>query len=171
MTSVVVKQFPINMFQILNSYRHTAVWMYCTCTVLNSYRHTAAWMYMHYTNAMWMVVMKEKLITVSFILILMEILKDKFCYTEMNNLLQFTINVPKYPPPTSVHFATRLRRSRVVRLSRSSLYFMQSSSIQNANQQFLSTIQPLFFKLRTSPNPTNKNLTEFGLNIQTALTW
>ena len=61
--------------------------------------------------------MKEKLLTVNSILILIEILDDKFCYTEMTNMFHFTIHVPKFPPSTSVHFATRVRRSRFVRLS------------------------------------------------------
>jgi hypothetical protein len=40
-----------------------------------------------------MAVMREKLLTVNFILILIQILNDKFCYSEMTNLLQFKINV------------------------------------------------------------------------------
>jgi len=38
-------------------------------------------------------------------------------YTENTSLLQSTINVRKIPPSTSIHFATRVRRSHVIRLS------------------------------------------------------
>jgi hypothetical protein len=43
----------------------------------------------------------------------------------MTNLLHFTINVQKIPRSTSVHFATLVRRSRVVRLSSFSPFFMR----------------------------------------------
>ena len=61
--------------------------------------------------------------------------KLQICYTEITNLSQFTINVPKIPPSTSVHFSTRVRRSRVVRLSRSSRFFMQlaTSKMRESN--------------------------------------
>jgi hypothetical protein len=42
------------------------------------------------------------------------------------------------------------------------------SSIQNARQQFVSLCPPLVTKLRSSSNPTNKNLTQLSLKIQTA---
>ena len=46
----------------------------------------------------------------------------------MTNLLQFTINVRKIPPSISVHFATRVRRSRVVRLSWSLRSFIRAAA-------------------------------------------
>jgi hypothetical protein len=36
--------------------------------------------------------------------------------------------VSEIPPSTAVHFATRVRRSRVFRLSRSSRFFMQAAA-------------------------------------------
>jgi hypothetical protein len=46
----------------------------------------------------------------------------------MTNLLQFTINVRKIPPSISVHFATRVRRSRVVRLNWSLRSFIRAAA-------------------------------------------
>jgi hypothetical protein len=43
----------------------------------------------------------------------------------VTNLLQSTIKRSQIPPPTTAHSATRVRRSRVVRLSRSSRFVMQ----------------------------------------------
>ena len=43
------------------------------------------------------------------------------------------------------------------------------SSNQNASEQFVSYIHPSFCKLRYSFRPTDKNVTELGLEIQTAL--
>ena len=74
----------------------------------------------------------------------------------------------KTSPSTSVHFATRVLRSRVVRLSWSSRFFMQAaaSKMRASNS---SVYPPLFCKLRSSSNCTNKIVTELGLQIQTAL--
>ena len=44
------------------------------------------------------------------------------------NPLQFTTDIFKIPPSTSLHFATRLWRSRVVRLSWSSRFFIQPAA-------------------------------------------
>jgi hypothetical protein len=65
----------------------------------------------------------------------------------------------KIPPSTSVHFATRVLRSRVVRLSWSSRVFMQAaaSKMRASNS---SVHRPLFCKLRSSSNRTNKNPTD-----------
>jgi hypothetical protein len=61
----------------------------------------------------------------------------------MKNLLQFTINVRKTSPSTSVHFATRVWRSRVVRLSWSSRFFMRAaaSKIRASNSFRVSTFE------------------------------
>jgi hypothetical protein len=52
----------------------------------------------------------------------------------------------KIPPPTSVYSETRVRRPRVVRLSGSSRSLYAGSSVQNASEQFVSCIQPIFRK-------------------------
>jgi hypothetical protein len=70
--------------------------------------------------------------------------KYQFCYNQLTDLFQSTINVPQIPPSTSDHFATRVRRSRVVRLSRSSRFSMTASSIQNASEQFVCCIHLSF---------------------------
>jgi hypothetical protein len=49
-------------------------------------------------------------------------------YTEVKDLLQFTINGRKFPPSTSTRFATRERTSRLVCLSRSSGFFMMAAA-------------------------------------------
>jgi hypothetical protein len=74
----------------------------------------------------------------------------------------------KTPPSTSVHFATRALRSRVVRLSWSSRFSTQAaaSKMRASNSSVYPT---LFCKLRSSSNRTSKNLTELRLYIQTAL--
>lgn len=50
----------------------------------------------------------------------------QICYTKITNLVQFTTHVRKILPSTSIHFAPREFRSRVVLLSRSSSLFMQA---------------------------------------------
>jgi hypothetical protein len=67
-----------------------------------------------------------------------------------------------------VHVATRVLRSRVVRLSWSSRFFMQAAA-SKMPASYSSVYPPLFCKLRASYNPTNKNLTELCLEIQTPL--
>jgi hypothetical protein len=63
---------------------------------------------------------KQKLMTVNFISLLIYLLNDKFVtvHNKCSNI----------PPSTSVHFATYVRRSRVVRLSWSSGLFMLAAA-------------------------------------------
>ena len=74
---------------------------------------------------------------------------------------------PKIPPSTSLHFATRLRRSLVVLLNWSSRFMRAAAS--KARRSNSSPVYTFFFKLRSSSNPTNKNLAELAMEIQTAL--
>jgi hypothetical protein len=71
----------------------------------------------------------------------------------------------KIPPLTSVHFAARVRRLRVIRLSWSSRFFMLSAAPKMRNSN---SFQAFLCKLRPSPDPTNRNLKELRFEIQTA---
>jgi len=70
-----------------------------------------------------MAIKKDKLITLGLIVIYLEIV---VAYLLLRNEKFGTVHnkLSKIPPPTSVHFATRVRRSRVVRLSWSSRFFV-----------------------------------------------
>jgi hypothetical protein len=80
----------------------------------------------------------------------------------MTYLLQFSVNVMKIPKSSSVHFATRVRRSRViVRVDLNvSLCGQQHPKCERAI--------PLFCKLHSSSNHTNKNVT--GISLHTRVT-
>jgi hypothetical protein len=43
------------------------------------------------------------------------------------------------------------------------------SNIQNSSKQFVSCVHISFVNFPLTPTPTNKNITELGLEIQTAL--
>jgi hypothetical protein len=49
------------------------------------------------------------------------------------------------------------------------VFFFAGSSIKNSSEQFVSCIHLSFYKFRSASNPTNKNQTELGLEIQTVL--
>ena len=70
----------------------------------------------------------------------------------------------KIPPSTSVHFATRVKTWRVVRLSASWPFFMQAitSSMLTSSSSRVSTF---FCTLHSSSNPISKNLTGLSLKI------
>jgi len=70
----------------------------------------------------------------------------------------------KIPPSTSMHFATRVKTWRVVRLSASCRSFMQAitSSMLTSSSSRVSTF---FCTLHSSLNPINKNLTGLSLEI------
>jgi len=113
--------------------------------------------------------MKGKLLTVNFIFILIEILNDKFCYTQMTNLLHFKINVGNShcQPQCTLQI-----------LCEDPVLFVSVDHVSSCWQQhpkryptILVEYPSSFFKLRSSSNRTNKNLTELVLNIQTALIW
>ena len=62
----------------------------------------------------------------------------------------------KIPPWTSVHFATSVPRSRVVRLSWSSRLFMRAAAFK---LRAIRLVYPLFFcKVRSSSSPTNSQI-------------
>ena len=67
----------------------------------------------------------------------------------------------KIPPPPSMYFATRPRRSRVVRLKLKFRFLYVGSSAQNTSEQFVLHIYFSFLnKLRSSSDPTSKNLAD-----------
>jgi hypothetical protein len=103
-----------------------------------------------------MLIIIEKLLTANFVFNFHSLFKRQIRNTKMTDLLQSTTNVPKIPPSTSVHFATRVRRCRVVRLSWSSRFFMQPAHPKCQPTNCL-LYPPLFCKLYPSSNPTNKN--------------
>ena len=62
----------------------------------------------------------------------------------------------KIPPWTSVHFATSVPRSRVVRLSWSSRVFMRAAAFK---MRAIRLVYPLFFcKVRSSSSPSNSQI-------------
>ena len=87
----------------------------------------------------------------------------------MTDLLVFKINFLKSHLSTSVHFATGVgRRSRVVLLMWSSRFFTRAAASKMGASNS-SVYPPSFCKLRSSSNPTKKNLEELRLETQTAL--
>ena len=74
----------------------------------------------------------------------------------------------KIPPSTSVHFATGVRRSRVVRRSWSSRYFMLQQH-KNCEPAIRLVYPPFFCKPYSSSKPTNKNVKELVLEVLTAV--
>ena len=71
----------------------------------------------------------------------------------------------EYP---TVKFATRAQRQGVVRLNWSLRLFMGAEAPKS--KPAMRFVDPhLLGKLRSSSNPTNKNLKDLGTNIQTAL--
>jgi hypothetical protein len=90
------------------------------------------------TKALWMVVKKE--ITVNCILIWIQCLHDKI-FTQKWQICTVHNKRSKIPTSTSVHFATPVRSSRVVSLSRSSRFFMPAaaSEMRSSNSSRVST--------------------------------
>ena len=85
----------------------------------------------------------------------------------MTNLVQFEINFRK----SYCQLQCTLQLACEDRVCSSELIFTflyAGRRIQSASEQFVSCIH-LFFANSSSSNPTNKNLTELGLEIQTAL--
>jgi hypothetical protein len=92
----------------------------------------------------------------------------------MTNLLQSKMNVHKshrsqISPFTSTHYEIRVRRSRVVRLNWSSRLFTRTAAPKmRASQPAIPLVYThCFCRTRSPPNPTNRNLTGFGLEVQT----
>ena len=86
------------------------------------------------------------------------------CYTDMTNLFLFRIYAQN--PSTSVCLAPHM-----IMCCLSELIFTLyvGSTNQNLSKQFASVYPSFFCKLHAPFNPTNKNLIELGLEIQTAL--
>jgi hypothetical protein len=129
------------------------------CLLLNGYRDRALRMYKYKST-----VKGDNEREITYCLALISCLNDKF--VTVHN------KCSKIPPSTSKHFVTRVRRSRVVRLSWSSRFFMwaAASKMQANNLSRVSTFF-LNFALHPTPPPPpkKKNLTELGLEIRTAL--
>ena len=89
----------------------------------------------------------------------------------MTDLLQFAINVRN----STVNVSAHCNSCAKIACGSSQLIFMflyAGSKIQSASQQFVwSRDQPCFCKLRFASKPTSENLTELGVEIQTALSW
>jgi hypothetical protein len=111
------------------------------------------------------------------------------CYAEITDFFTVHDKCSKIPTLISVHFATRVRRSRVVSSELIFTFLYAVSSIQNASEQLVSSfhlslcrqqhpkcqratrleLSSFFPKLRPLSNPTNKNLTQLILEIEPAL--
>jgi hypothetical protein len=121
----------MNMCLILNGYRETAVRIYKYKSIVNDN--------------------KEKETTYrSHNLILVLCLNDKFVTAHSK--------CPKIPPSTPMHFAYRVRRCRVVRLSCSSRFFMRAaaSEMRASNSSGVSTFL-LKTSLYTQPHKRKSN--------------
>ena len=104
----------------------------------------------------WVVIKKEILLILKLILLLIAILcfSEKICYTEMINLLHFTINVRKshrHPQCT----LKLLCEDRVL-LESAFIFLYADSSIENAKEQFVSCIQLSLAKFANHPTPQTK---------------
>jgi hypothetical protein len=82
--------------------------------------------------------------------------------------LQFTLNIKKSHRHPPLHFATRVRRWRAVRLSSSSPFFMLAAACK-MRASISSSVSTFFlsFLIRSSSTSTTRNLTVLGLGIQT----
>jgi hypothetical protein len=111
------------------------------------------------TKALWMVTKEVIVLIFNLILILIQCLNNK-CVAVHNKC-------SKIPPSTSMHFATRVQRSRVFRLSWSSRFFTRAaaSKLRASSSSLVSTLL-LYTSLF---KPTHKNLTKSELQIQTSL--
>ena len=72
----------------------------------------------------------------------------------------------KIAPTISMHFATRVKIARCS--SEAFTVLFADSSDQNANKQFVSCNHPSFVNFVFLSNPTNNNIIELDVEIQTA---
>ena len=93
------------------------------CLILNGHRDAAVWMY-KYEDAVNGNEERE-LLTVNFTFNINLMFKQQICYSPQQMF-------PKILPPTSVHFVTRVWRSRAARLSPSSRFFTQPATYKMA---------------------------------------
>jgi hypothetical protein len=105
------------------------------CLILNDYRRRALWIrkYKSIVNGN-----KEREITERKFYFNFNLKFKWHLYTEITNLVQFTINCSKIPPSSSKHFATLVQRSRVIRLSWSSVASKTRASSWSRVTTFLS---------------------------------
>jgi hypothetical protein len=96
------------------------------------------------------------------------VFKWQIWYTEMTDLLQFKIHICKSHRQLQCTLQLLCEDDVLFVLSWSSRFFYVGSSIQNANELFVSCIHIYSLKIHCSPNPTSKNLTELGPKIQTS---
>jgi hypothetical protein len=96
-------------------------------------------------------------------------LQCKICYTEMTNSLQFTTNVLKSPPPTSVPLCHSWAKILCCSSQLIFTFLYAGSSIQNAGEQFVWCIRLSFVNFALNSAPHTQILTEFGLEIQTVV--
>ena len=124
-------------------------------------------------KALWVIV-KENYFLLILILILISLLNEKYCYTKNDEFVTIRDKCPKIPPSKSLHFATRVRRSRVVRLNLSSRYMwaaaFKARRSDSCPEHTPSPEHSLYFKTSLFIRPhQQKNLAELGMEIQTAL--
>jgi hypothetical protein len=90
----------------------------------------------------------------------------QICYTEMENLLEFTIHFREsYSQPQWT--VLNLCEGRVLLVWADLPLFYVGSSIQNSSDQIHLLYQLCFFKLRPSSKPTNSNLMKSARQNQT----
>jgi hypothetical protein len=118
------------------------------------------------TNSLWM--LKKKEITVDWIWfefnvgVTYSLPRSEQFVTDHNKCF-------KNPPSTSLHMATCVRRARVVPLSLYSSFFMRTAACEMRASYSIRFVHPPFScKLRSSSNPTNKNL--MRITVDTANT-
>jgi hypothetical protein len=85
--------------------------------------------------------------------------KGQVCFTQKWQQQYVTVHnkFSKIPPSTSIHFATRVRNSRVILRSFIFTFLCAGSSIQNASQQIVSCIYLSFINFAFRPNPHKKS--------------
>ena len=85
------------------------------------------------------------------------IFKKRFYHTGMTNLLKVNNKCLKIPPSTSVHSATRVRRSRVARLRLNFKIFVRTAATKmQASELFVSCILLSYVNFTLHPTPQTK---------------
>jgi len=126
------------------------------CLIPNGFRDTAIWMYNR------KIVDKKEILRVRTV-------SNSGIYCSSDRVGTVYNKCSKIPPSTSMHFATRVKTWRVVRLSASWRSFMQAITSSTCMLTSSSSRYPPFFcTLHSSSNPINKNLTGLSLEILVA---